>query len=28
MVERGEVIDLKTVVGLGMVSGRIPTRGR
>lgn len=28
MVERGEVIDLKTVAGLGMVSGRIPTRGR
>ncbi len=27
-VERGEVIDLKTVTGLGMVSGRIPTRGR
>lgn len=28
MVERGDVIDLKTVAGLGMVSGRIPTRGR
>lgn len=28
MVERGDVVDLKTVAGLGMVSGRIPTRGR
>ncbi len=28
MVERGDIIDLKTVAGLGMVSGRIPTRGR
>jgi ADP-ribose pyrophosphatase len=28
MVERGEVVDLKTVAGLGMVLGRIPTRGR
>lgn len=28
MVETGDIIDLKTVAGLGMVSGRIPTRGR
>lgn len=28
MVERGDVIDLKTVAGLGMVSGRMPARGR
>ncbi len=28
MVARGDIIDLKTVAGLGMVSGRIPTRGR
>lgn len=28
MIEAGDIIDLKTVVGLGMVSGRIPARGR
>jgi ADP-ribose pyrophosphatase len=28
MVERGEIIDLKTVAGLGMALGRIPTRER
>lgn len=28
MIERGDVIDLKTVVGLGMISGRLPIRGR
>ena len=28
MVERGEIIDLKTVVGLGMVLGHLPARGR
>lgn len=28
MVELGDVIDMKTVVGLGMVSGRLPVPGR
>lgn len=28
MVERGEVIDMKTVVGLGMVTRRLPVPGR
>jgi ADP-ribose pyrophosphatase len=27
MVEHGQIIDLKTVAGLGMIAGRIPTRG-
>lgn len=26
MIERGDVIDMKTVVGLGMVTGRLPVR--
>lgn len=28
MVERGDVIDMKTVVGLGMATGRLPRPGR
>lgn len=28
MIERGDVIDMKTVVGLGMVTGRLPSPGR
>jgi ADP-ribose pyrophosphatase len=28
MIEHGEVIDMKTVMGLGMVSGRLPVPGR
>ncbi|ODS53558.1 MAG: hypothetical protein ABS36_13040 [Acidobacteria bacterium SCN 69-37] len=28
MIERGEILDLKTVVGLGMARGRLPARER
>jgi ADP-ribose pyrophosphatase len=28
MIERGQVIDMKTIVGVGLISGRLPTKGR